>query len=160
MIAGSFNDISKEESYKFVNMKVTRNAETEFAMGHEPTEMSCPATTSHAGGKLLDMGSSSYSQRCIGYWCPYHYECEDCPRIGCSNPWCPCLHVNFNMCLDIYSNPLMLLFFIFSDKAHQSVPAPGHGALCYNFLSLFLFSHHCSITPFHFPFELSFISHA
>ena len=31
---------------------------------------------------------------------------------------------------------------------------------CYNFLSLFLFSHHCSITPFHFPFELSFISHA
>ena len=31
---------------------------------------------------------------------------------------------------------------------------------CYDFLSLFLFSHHCSITPFHFPFELSFISHA
>ena len=30
-------------------------------------------------------------------------------------------------------------------------------ATCYDFLSLFLFSHHCSIT---FPFELSFISHA
>ena len=28
------------------------------------------------------------------------------------------------------------------------------GPHCYDFLSLFLFSHHCSITPFHFPFEL------
>jgi hypothetical protein len=81
---------------------------------------------------LLTPGSSSYSQRCIGYWCPYRYasECEDCPRIGRSNPWCPCLHVNFNMCLlDVYSNPLTLRFFIFSDKARRSVPAPGRGAL-------------------------------
>ena len=39
-------------------------------------------------------------------------------------------------------------------------PAGPAQSLCYDFLSLFLFSHHCSITPFHFPFELSFISHA
>ena len=49
MIAGSFDDISEEGSYKFANMKLTNNAGTEFAMGHEPTEMSRPATTSHAG---------------------------------------------------------------------------------------------------------------
>ena len=34
MIAGGFNDISEEGSYKFSNMKATSNAETEFAMGH------------------------------------------------------------------------------------------------------------------------------
>ena len=49
MIAGGFDDISEEGSYEFVNMKATSNAETEFAMGREPTEMSRPATTSCAG---------------------------------------------------------------------------------------------------------------
>ena len=39
MIAGGFDDISEESSYEFSNMKATNNAETEFAMGHEPTEM-------------------------------------------------------------------------------------------------------------------------
>ena len=34
------------------------------------------------------------------------------------------------------------------------VPHCHHADGCYNFLSLFLFSHHCSITPFHFPSEL------
>jgi hypothetical protein len=43
------DDISKEGSYEFANMKATSNAETEFAMGREPTEMSRPATTSRAG---------------------------------------------------------------------------------------------------------------
>ena len=38
------------------------------------------------------------------------------------------------------------------------IPFPFQQQYCYDFLSLFLFSHHCSITPFHF--ELSFISHA
>ena len=33
----------------------------------------------------------------IGYWCPYHYGCEDCPQIGCSNPWYPWLHIDFNV---------------------------------------------------------------
>ncbi|KAF9532470.1 fatty acid synthase [Crepidotus variabilis] len=49
MIAGGFDDISEEGSYEFANMKATSNAETEFAMGREPTEMSRPATTSRAG---------------------------------------------------------------------------------------------------------------
>jgi fatty acid synthase subunit alpha, fungi type len=49
MIAGGFDDISEEGSYEFGNMKATSNAETEFAMGREPTEMSRPATTSRAG---------------------------------------------------------------------------------------------------------------
>jgi len=46
MIAGGFDDISEEGSYEFANMKATSNAETEFAMGREPTEMSHPAMTS------------------------------------------------------------------------------------------------------------------
>ncbi|KII85134.1 hypothetical protein PLICRDRAFT_45274 [Plicaturopsis crispa FD-325 SS-3] len=49
MIAGGFDDISEEGSYEFANMKATSNAETEFAMGREPTEMSRPATTTRAG---------------------------------------------------------------------------------------------------------------
>lgn len=49
MIAGGFDDISEEGSYEFANMKATSDADTEFAMGREPTEMSRPATTSRAG---------------------------------------------------------------------------------------------------------------
>ena len=49
MIAGGFDDISEEGSYEFANMKATSNAETEFAMGREPAEMSRPATTTRAG---------------------------------------------------------------------------------------------------------------
>jgi rare lipoprotein A (peptidoglycan hydrolase) len=49
MIAGGFDDISEEGTFEFSNMKATSNAETEFAMGREPTEMSRPATTSRAG---------------------------------------------------------------------------------------------------------------
>jgi fatty acid synthase subunit alpha, fungi type len=49
MIGGGFDDISEEGSYEFANMKATSNAENEFAMGREPTEMSRPATTSRAG---------------------------------------------------------------------------------------------------------------
>jgi 3-oxoacyl-(acyl-carrier-protein) synthase len=49
MIAGGFDDLSEEGSFEFANMKATSNAETEFAMGREPTEMSRPATTTRAG---------------------------------------------------------------------------------------------------------------
>jgi 3-oxoacyl-(acyl-carrier-protein) synthase len=52
MIAGGFDDISEEGSYEFANMKATSNAETEFAMGREPTEMSRPATTTRAGVRV------------------------------------------------------------------------------------------------------------
>ncbi|KAL1712393.1 hypothetical protein EV715DRAFT_297105 [Schizophyllum commune] len=44
MLAGGFDDLSEEGSYEFANMKATSNAETEFAMGREPTEMSRPAS--------------------------------------------------------------------------------------------------------------------
>jgi 3-oxoacyl-(acyl-carrier-protein) synthase len=38
MITGGFDDISEEGSFEFVNMKATSSAETEFAMGREPTK--------------------------------------------------------------------------------------------------------------------------
>lgn len=53
MIAGGFDDISEEGSYEFANMKATSNAETELAMGREPTEMSRPATTTRSGVSCL-----------------------------------------------------------------------------------------------------------
>lgn len=49
MIAGGFDDISEEGSMEFANMKATSNAETEFAMGREPGEMSRPTTTTRSG---------------------------------------------------------------------------------------------------------------
>ncbi|KIK12675.1 hypothetical protein PISMIDRAFT_18566 [Pisolithus microcarpus 441] len=52
MIAGGFDDISEEGSSEFANVKATSNAETEFAMGHEHTEMSRPATTTHTGAPI------------------------------------------------------------------------------------------------------------
>ena len=48
--------------------------------------------------QLLTSGSSFLLTCYIGYWCPYHYGCEDCPQIGCSNPWYPWLHIDFNVC--------------------------------------------------------------
>jgi hypothetical protein len=57
MIAGGFDDISEEGSYEFANMKATSNAETEFAMGREPTEMSRPATTTRAGVSIANFTS-------------------------------------------------------------------------------------------------------
>jgi hypothetical protein len=85
MIAGGFDDISEEGSYEFANMKATSNAETEFAMGREPTEMSRPATTSRAGVSNLMF---CFPRSLIGIlvhgssrnWCPYRHECEDCTR--------------------------------------------------------------------------------
>jgi fatty acid synthase subunit alpha len=68
MIAGGFDSISEEGSYKFADMKATSDAETEFAMGREPTEMSRPATTSHAGvirlGVLSIHGTSTGANVC------------------------------------------------------------------------------------------------
>ncbi|KAI6094885.1 hypothetical protein F5141DRAFT_1222949 [Pisolithus sp. B1] len=53
MIAGGFDDISEEDSYKFANTKAMSNVETELTMGHEHTEMSRPTTTTHAGQSPL-----------------------------------------------------------------------------------------------------------
>ena len=52
MLAGGFDDLSEEGSYEFANMKATSNAETEFAMGREPTEMSRPATSTRSGVRV------------------------------------------------------------------------------------------------------------
>jgi len=48
MIAGGFDDMSKKGSFKFMNMKVTSNMQTEFAMGREPMEMSHLTMTTHS----------------------------------------------------------------------------------------------------------------
>jgi hypothetical protein len=45
MIAGGFDDIGEIGSFEFAHIMATSNAETEFAMVHEPTEMSRLATT-------------------------------------------------------------------------------------------------------------------
>jgi len=49
MIAGGYDDFGEEGSYEFANVKATSNADTEFAMAREPTEMSRPATSTRAG---------------------------------------------------------------------------------------------------------------
>ena len=79
MIAGGFDDISEEGSYEFANMKATSNAETEFAMGREPTEMSRPATTSRAGfmESQVSVILTHLCCRCsffAGNWCPHRHE--------------------------------------------------------------------------------------
>ncbi|EKM78079.1 hypothetical protein AGABI1DRAFT_61049 [Agaricus bisporus var. burnettii JB137-S8] len=100
MIAGGFDDISEEGSYEFANMKATSNAETEFAMGREPTEMSRPATTSRAGfmeaqGTGVHIVMSAKTALEIGT-----------PIRG-----------------------ILAFTSTSTDKAGRSVPAPGKGAL-------------------------------
>ncbi|KAF9007571.1 fatty acid synthase [Cyathus striatus] len=100
MIAGGFDDISEEGSYEFANMKATSNAETEFAMGREPTEMSRPATTSRAGfmesqGTGVHIVMSAKTALELG-----------CPIRG-----------------------ILAFTSTSTDKAGRSVPAPGRGAL-------------------------------
>ncbi|KAK2463415.1 hypothetical protein APHAL10511_004501 [Amanita phalloides] len=100
MIAGGFDDISEEGSYEFANMKATSNAETEFAMGREPTEMSRPATTSRAGfmeaqGTGVHIVMSAKTALELG-----------CPIRG-----------------------ILAFTSTSTDKAGRSVPAPGKGAL-------------------------------
>ncbi|KAF7311700.1 Fatty acid synthase [Mycena indigotica] len=43
--------LCEEGSFEFANMKATSSAESEFAMGREPTEISRPATTTRAGAQ-------------------------------------------------------------------------------------------------------------
>jgi hypothetical protein len=55
MIAGGFDNISEEGSYQFANMKETSNTETEFAMGHEPTENGSSCNNISCWGNLRCM---------------------------------------------------------------------------------------------------------
>ncbi|KAF8632253.1 hypothetical protein AX15_002000 [Amanita polypyramis BW_CC] len=100
MISGGFDDLSEEGSYEFGNMKATSNAETEFAMGREPTEMSRPATTSRAGfmeaqGTGVHIVMSAKTALKLG-----------CPIRG-----------------------VIAFTSTSTDKAGRSVPAPGKGVL-------------------------------
>ncbi|EIW57289.1 fatty acid synthase [Trametes versicolor FP-101664 SS1] len=100
MLAGGFDDLSEEGSYEFANMKATSNAETEFAMGREPTEMSRPATTTRSGfmeaqGSGVQVLMSAKTALELG-----------APIRGI---------IGFTSTS--------------SDKAGRSVPAPGRGAL-------------------------------
>ncbi|KAJ7227399.1 fatty acid synthase [Mycena pura] len=100
MIAGGFDDLSEEGSYEFANMKATSNAETEFAMGREPTEMSRPATTTRAGfmeaqGTGVHIVMSARTALDLG-----------CPIRG-----------------------ILAFTSTSTDKAGRSIPAPGLGPL-------------------------------
>ncbi|RDX43188.1 thiolase-like protein [Lentinus brumalis] len=100
MLAGGFDDLSEEGLYEFANMKATSNAETEFAMGREPTEMSRPATTTRSGfmkaqGTGVHVLMSAKTALELG-----------CPIRGI---------IGFTSTS--------------TDKAGHSVPAPGRGAL-------------------------------
>ncbi|EAU85370.1 fatty acid synthetase alpha subunit [Coprinopsis cinerea okayama7 len=100
MLAGGFDDISEEGSYEFANMKATSNAETEFAMGREPTEMSRPATTSRAGF----MESQG---------CGVHVVMSAKTALELGAP----------------IRGILAFTSTSTDKAGRSVPAPGKGAL-------------------------------
>ncbi|KAI9820361.1 MAG: 3-oxoacyl-[acyl-carrier-protein] synthase [Pycnora praestabilis] len=48
-LVGGFDDFQEEGSYEFANMNATSNAESEFAHGRTPKEMSRPSTTTRNG---------------------------------------------------------------------------------------------------------------
>ncbi|KIJ66907.1 hypothetical protein HYDPIDRAFT_174219 [Hydnomerulius pinastri MD-312] len=100
MIAGGFDDISEEGSYEFANMKATSNAETEFAMGREPTEMSRPATTTRAGF-MESQGTG------------IHIVMSAKTAIELGAP----------------IRGILAFTSTSTDKAGRSIPAPGRGAL-------------------------------
>ncbi|CAK5268309.1 unnamed protein product [Mycena citricolor] len=100
MLAGGFDDLSEEGSYEFANMKATSNAETEFAMGREPTEMSRPATSTRSGfmesqGTGVHVVMSAKTTMELG-----------CPIRG-----------------------VLAFTSTSTDKAGRSIPAPGLGPL-------------------------------
>ncbi|KAF5337910.1 hypothetical protein D9758_013124 [Tetrapyrgos nigripes] len=100
MIAGGFDDLSEEGSYEFANMKATSNADTEFAMGREPTEMSRPATSTRSGF-MESQGSG------------VHVVMSAKTALELGAP----------------IRGVLAFTSTSTDKAGRSVPAPGRGAL-------------------------------
>ncbi|KAE9399788.1 fatty acid synthase [Gymnopus androsaceus JB14] len=100
MIAGGFDDISEEGSYEFANMKATSNADTEFAMGREPTEMSRPTASTRAGF-MEAQGSGVHIVM----------SAKTALELGCPV-----------RCILGFTSTS-------TDKAGRSVPAPGRGSL-------------------------------
>ncbi|KAI0787467.1 fatty acid synthase [Fomes fomentarius] len=100
MLAGGFDDLSEEGSYEFANMKATSNAETELAMGREPTEMSRPATTTRSG-----------FMEAQGTGVHVLMNAKTALELGCP------------------IRGIIGFTSTSTDKAGRSVPAPGRGAL-------------------------------
>ncbi|KAH8822971.1 fatty acid synthase [Flagelloscypha sp. PMI_526] len=100
MIAGGFDDLSEEGSFEFAQMKATSNAETEFAMGREPTEMSRPATTTRAGF-MESQGTGIHI----------------------------CMSAKTALELGAPIRGILAFSSTSTDKAGRSIPAPGRGAL-------------------------------
>jgi Beta-ketoacyl synthase, N-terminal domain len=103
MIAGGFDDLSEEGSYEFANMKATSNAETEFAMGREPTEMSRPTTTTRAGVGLSSLCPNFMLIPAVHgsarYWGTHRHECQNSIGAWCPDSWYHWLHVDVHVCL-------------------------------------------------------------
>ncbi|KAG8968299.1 3-oxoacyl-[acyl-carrier-protein] synthase [Tulasnella sp. 419] len=100
MIAGGFDDFSEEGSLEFANMKATSNAETEFAMGREPTEFSRPNTSTRAGF----MEAQGTGVQVI-------MSAKTALEMGCA------------------IRGIVAFTSTSTDKAGRSIPAPGRGAL-------------------------------
>jgi fatty acid synthase subunit alpha len=135
MLAGGFDDLSEEGSYEFANMKATSNAETEFAMGREPTEMSRPATTTRAGFmeaqvRHLDTITKIPIQHLIaGYRRARRHERENRARTWSSYTRHRGIHFYVHVRATSHVHIHILLTSPYRDKAGRSVPAPGRGAL-------------------------------
>ena len=105
MIAGGFDDISEEGSYEFANMKATSNAETEFAMGREPTEMSRPTTTTRSGVCFLIFMMTFLANDHLTVHgstrngCAYRHECQNSLGAWRSHPWYSGVHLNIYVSL-------------------------------------------------------------
>ena len=100
MLAGGYDDLSEEGSFEFAQMKATSNAETEFAMGREPTEMSRPTTTTRSGF-MESMGAG------------VHVLMTAKTALELGAP----------------IRSVVAFTSTSTDKAGRSIPAPGRGAL-------------------------------
>jgi hypothetical protein len=102
MIAGGFDDISEEGSYEFANMKATSNAQTEFAMGREPTEMSRPTTTTRSGVSPSTFRANPSNDTFTVHGGARHrspncHVCQNCLGAWLSNSRHHCLYINFHV---------------------------------------------------------------
>ena len=97
-LVGGFDDLSKDVSYEFANMKATNNAEDDMRRGREPREMSRPATSTRSG----------------------FVESE-----GCGVQVITTARLALDMGLPIHG--VVALTHAASDQTGRSIPAPGKG---------------------------------
>jgi len=73
MIAGGFDNFSREGLYEFANTGTMSNPHTEFVMGQEPNEMSCPTASTCDGvifyveinDSIIDTSFSSWKLKVV-----------------------------------------------------------------------------------------------